>query len=177
MLLNITYHQIIEVPDEAFDVKEGYPGAGAIAFHRKHTGVLAKDSAEWFIQDLYAGRLPFITDSRRVKLCAYCGFYWEDDSTKNNRKTCSKACTDARRAEQKAEERARKPKAVPDKLREIDYYIDGLEYAYWSDERVMDSYIYRIEKPYDELKAQYKEHSELVHGEGNRIGSKYRGYM
>ncbi|MFC4387755.1 hypothetical protein ACFOZ1_07995 [Gracilibacillus marinus] len=176
MLLDIIYRQVIEVPDEAFDVREGYPGSGALAFHRHHVAGLPLQQSEIFIRQLYNGELEFITDNKRVKNCAYCGFYWYDESTRNNAKLCSESCRKAHRALQKAEERGRKPKAAPEKLREIDYYIHELEYAYWRDEKIMQNYIARHERLSTAGFIERQSNHNLAFGEGNRQGNRRRGF-
>lgn len=176
MLLDIIYHQVVEVPDEAFDVREGYPGAGALAFHRNHVAGLPLQQSEIFIRQLYNGELEFITDNKRVKRCAYCDFYWRDNSSRNNAKLCSEACRKAHRALQKAEERARKPKAAPEKLLEIDYYIHELEYAYWLDDKRMNNYIARHERLSSGKLIEVASNQRQALGDGNHKGNRRRGF-
>ncbi|MBA1162689.1 MULTISPECIES: hypothetical protein [Bacillus subtilis group] len=115
------------------------PGEGAVQFAAEFVENQTRESALPIINSLLKGDLHDPTD-KRIKKCAYCGYYYKDRTKPNNSKTCSKGCkTDLdtlRRAMKRADEALLDPKKK--ESGSIDSaYIWWVEYPFWLSEREM----------------------------------------
>jgi hypothetical protein len=147
------------------------PGAGAVEFARKYVKMLTREEAKPIIERLCRGELHNSAD-KRVKRCAYCGYYWRDESLRNTRKTCSDECKRGIKTLQKREQRAQKellnPGMKQKKSRIIDDYIWWIEYPFWLNEYSLIKYGWKYEKPTGLSVIDYIEAKNEIYGKGNR---------
>lgn len=145
------------------------PGEGAIEYARQFVGDRGKqpEVIDVLIK-LVNGELHDPYD-RRVKRCDYCRYFWRDESSRNNRKSCSEDCKQARRKLQKRKERERSEllNPTPRKRTKKDDYVYWLEYPYWSNEASMIEESERFEKPYEVETLDYFDTRVQLFGVGN----------
>jgi hypothetical protein len=146
------------------------PGLGAIEYARQFVKG-AGDRAEMLaiFSDLMSGDLQDPND-KRVKRCDHCGYYWRDDSKRNNRKVCSEMCRKSKDAlrNRKAREKKRLLNLKPRKKTLMDDYVEWLEYPYWLDEYSMTKIGWKHEKPYKAETLDFVSNHQEAWGNGNR---------
>lgn len=151
------------------------PGEGAIKFARQYVEGLTREEALPVIKRLLKGEMHDPTD-KRVKRCDYCGYWWYDDSLRNNKKTCSDECKRGIKTMQRKEQRANKALLNPipkrKKHRLIDDYIWWLEYPFWVNEYPMIKIGWKYEKPSGFAVMDFIEAKNGIYGEGNRRKTK-----
>lgn len=146
------------------------PGTGAIQFAKEFITGLDRRQALPIIKRLNAGKLHDKTD-KRIKRCAYCGYWWRDDSLRNTKKTCSDECKRGIKTMQRREQRANKALLNPipkrKKHRLIDDYIWWLEYPFWVNEYSMIKIGWKYENPGGISVIDYIEAKNEIYGNGN----------
>ncbi|MCY7919720.1 hypothetical protein [Bacillus vallismortis] len=142
-----------------------HPGEGAVQFAAELVENHTRESAVPIINRLLKGDLHDQSD-KRIKKCAYCGYYYRDRTKPNNSKTCSQGCkTDLdtlRRVMKRADKALLNPKKK--KLDSIENaYIWWLDYPFWISEREMINRSWKYEhlatdkKIEDMLAAKYRD--------------------
>ncbi|ASN06847.1 hypothetical protein [Virgibacillus necropolis] len=143
------------------------PGEGAIQFAKQF--IQSQADAIPILQRLLDGEIHDATDNR-IKRCAYCQYYWRDDSLRNTKKTCCDDCHTAKKSIQKRQQRERQdlinPK--PRKRKLIDDYIWWLEYPLWLDEYSMLKIGWKFEVPHTMKTINSIEAKNHIYGDGNR---------
>lgn len=92
------------------------------------------------------------TTIKVIKKCIVCGEAFEDITRPKNKKTCSRKCADeARKVRQRKQYRIENPKKPTQ--REV-YYLNHLEYPFWSDERIGRNQFWNENVPYDNEKIE-----------------------
>lgn len=146
------------------------PGSGAIEYARQFVeGTDDRLEMLSILSELLDGQLHDPED-KRVKRCDYCGYYWRDESKRNNRRTCSDECKTAIKTLQKRKRRERQelldPK--PRKRKLSDDYVDWIEYPYWTNEYSMLKVGWKHEPPRKEPTLDFVEAHRGIWGDGNR---------
>jgi hypothetical protein len=122
------------------------PGPGAVEFARQYVEGLTRAEALPIIKKLLNGELHDTTD-KRIKKCAYCGYYYRDKTKPNNSKTCSRECKIDFDTLNRAKKRADEALLSPKKKKETTY-VWWLEYPFWINEYEMLKRSWKYEKPY-----------------------------
>ncbi|KYC65204.1 hypothetical protein [Heyndrickxia coagulans] len=125
------------------------PGTGAIEFARQYTEGLTVKEALPVIERLLKGELHDPAD-KRIKRCAYCGYYYRDKTRPNNSKTCSRECKIANDTLKRAKKRADAALLKPEKKTEVreEHYTWWLEYPFWINEYEMLKRSWKYQVPY-----------------------------
>lgn len=124
------------------------PGAGAIEFAATFMEGTTFTTGMPVIKQLMEGKMHDPND-KKVKTCAFCGYYYRDKTKNNSSKTCSPECKidldTFRRAQKKADKELLNPKKVKDV--EVKY-VYWLEYPFWNREYDMLKNSWKYEAPY-----------------------------
>ncbi|NNU88671.1 hypothetical protein ETC04_16435 [Geobacillus sp. MR] len=122
------------------------PGPGAVEFARQYVEGLTREEALPVIKKLLNGELHDPTD-KRIKRCAYCGYYYRDKTKPNNSKTCSRECKIDFDTLNRKKKRADQALLNPKKKSEV-HYVWWLEYPFWVNEYEMLKRSWKHEAPY-----------------------------
>ncbi|MDA1528486.1 hypothetical protein [Bacillus cereus group sp. TH260-2LC] len=123
------------------------PGEGAIDFAEHFTSDLKSYEALPIIKQLLKGRLHDKTD-KRIKRCAYCGYYYRDKARPNNSKTCCSKCKVDLDTLKRAIIRADKALLNPKKAKRDTCHVWWLEYPFYVQEYEMLKHTWKYEAPY-----------------------------
>jgi len=123
------------------------PGTGAIEFARQYVEGLTIKEALPVIERLLKGELHDPAD-KRIKRCAYCGYYYRDKTRPNNSRTCSRECKIANDTLKRAKKRADAALLKPIKKEMYTYYAYWLEYPYYISEHYMLRRAHNHERPF-----------------------------
>ncbi|MED4918684.1 hypothetical protein [Geobacillus thermodenitrificans] len=124
----------------------GWPGPGAVEFARQYVEGLTREEALPVIKRLLKGELHDPTD-KRIKRCAYCGYYYRDKTKPNNSKTCSRECKIDFDTLNRKKKRADQALLNPKKKKETTY-VWWLEYPFYISEYEMLKRSWKCEVPY-----------------------------
>ncbi|WP_346200049.1 hypothetical protein NSQ96_15340 [Caldifermentibacillus hisashii] len=134
-------------PPKTSDQTYRNPGTGAIEFARQYTEGLTVKEALPVIERLLKGELHDPAD-KRIKRCAYCGYYYRDKTRPNNSKTCSRECKIASDTLKRARKNADKALLKQDFEKELyTYYARHLEYPFYLSEHYMLKRAHNHETP------------------------------
>ncbi|PFW37798.1 hypothetical protein COL11_09905 [Bacillus anthracis] len=123
------------------------PGEGAIDFAKHFTSNLTSEEALHIIRQLLKGRLHDKTD-KRIKRCAYCGYYYRDKTRPNNSKTCCSKCKMDLDTLRRAIIRADKALLNPKIAKRDTCHVWWLEYPFYVQEYEMLKHTWKYEAPY-----------------------------
>lgn len=134
-------------PPKTSDQTYRNPGTGAIEFARQYTEGLTVKEALPVIERLLKGELHDPAD-KRIKRCAYCGYYYRDKTRPNNSKNCSRECKIASDTLKRARKNADKALLKLDFEKELyTYYAWHLEYPFYLSEHYMLKRAHNHETP------------------------------
>ncbi|HDR8094247.1 TPA: hypothetical protein QCZ12_004358 [Bacillus cereus] len=123
------------------------PGEGAIDFAKHFISDLTSDEALHILRQLLKGRLHDKTE-KRIKRCAYCGYYYRDKTRPNNSKTCCSKCKVDLDTLRRAIIRADKALLNPKKTKKEKGHVWWLEYPFYVQEYEMLKRTWKYEAPY-----------------------------
>ncbi|KFM99001.1 hypothetical protein D0U04_08785 [Bacillus clarus] len=143
------------------------PGEGAIDFAKQFMGDLTRDEALPIVRRLLKGRLHGEMD-KRVKRCAYCGYFYRDKTRPNNSKTCCSKCKVGLDTLRRSIIRADKALLNPKKPKAEKCHLWWLEYPFYVQEYEMLKNTWKYEVPYspDKLTIIHaaKQRDEMIGG-------------
>ncbi|UTY65831.1 hypothetical protein [Bacillus velezensis] len=124
------------------------PGEGAIEFAIGFVKNKTRAEALPIIKRLLQGDVHDAGD-KRIKRCAYCGYYYRDQTKPNNSKTCSQFCKTDLDTLRRKKKNADKALLTSDKsLKKMEkLYVWWLDYPFWISEREMINRSWKHEKP------------------------------
>lgn len=146
-LLDIPYYRAKEEVIKTNEIVYRNPGEGAIDFAKHFTSDLTSDDALHIIRKLLKGRMHDKTD-KRIKRCAYCGYYYRDKTRPNNSKTCCSKCKVDLDTLRRAIMRADKALLNPKKPKNERGHVWWLEYPFYVQEYEMLKHTWKYEAPY-----------------------------
>ncbi|PRS14642.1 hypothetical protein C6X95_06595 [Bacillus pumilus] len=123
-----------------------YPGKGAVEFAKELVDGMGREDAASIIKKVNEGSYLDESD-KRVKRCAYCGYFYRDKTKPNNSRTCCKECKIDLDTFNRKKKKADKELLNPKKKTEL-RYVWWLEYPYWLSEEEMIKWSWKYEAPY-----------------------------